>query len=80
MANVHGLFSNRGKKDDENDDDDDDTNNRYVGGIGARGGGRYECIVLNISRHEYDIFLEVLASTTQIRLLLILYILCYRTI
>ena len=42
MANVHGLFSNRGKKDDENDDDDDDTNNRYVGGIGARGGGRYE--------------------------------------
>lgn len=42
MANVHGLFSNRGKKDDENDDDDDDTNNRYVGGIGARGGGRYD--------------------------------------
>ena len=69
MANVHGLFSNRGKKDDENDDDDDDTNNRYVGGIGARGGGRYECIVLSISRHEYDILLEVLASTTQIRLL-----------
>ena len=41
MANVHGLFSNRGKKDDDNDDDDDDANNRYVGGIGARGGGRY---------------------------------------
>ena len=43
MANVHGLFSNRGKRDDENDDDDDDdANNRYVGGIGARGGGRYD--------------------------------------
>ena len=43
MANIHGLFSNRGKKDDANndDDDDDDANNRYVGGIGARGGGRY---------------------------------------
>jgi hypothetical protein len=40
MANVHGLFSNKKKKDDNDDDDDDDTNNRYVGGIGARGGGR----------------------------------------
>jgi hypothetical protein len=38
MANVHGLFSN---KDDDDNDDDDDSNNRYVGGIGARGGGRY---------------------------------------
>lgn len=44
MANVHGLFSNRGKRDDENDDDDDEANNRYVGGIGARGGGRYDAL------------------------------------
>lgn len=39
MSNVHGLFSNKNK--DEEDNDDDDDNNRYVGGIGARGGGRY---------------------------------------
>ena len=39
MSNVHGLFSGNNKKDD--DDDKDDSNNRYVGGIGARGGGRY---------------------------------------
>ena len=40
MSNVHGLFSK--KKDDDDDNDDvDESNNRYVGGIGARGGGRY---------------------------------------
>lgn len=38
MSNVHGLFS--GKKDDDSDNDDE--NNRFVGGIGDRGGGRYE--------------------------------------
>lgn len=37
MANVHGLFSGDNKKDEE---EDDNSNNRYVGGIGARGGGR----------------------------------------
>jgi hypothetical protein len=40
MSNVHGLFSNK-NKDDDDDDDDDESNNRYVGGIGARGGGRH---------------------------------------
>jgi hypothetical protein len=56
MANIHGLFSNRGKRDDENDDDDDDANNRYVGGIGARGGGRYDDSMFacfRIMRTEY---------------------------
>ena len=38
MANVHGLFSGDNKKD---EDDEDSSNNRYVGGIGARGGGRW---------------------------------------
>jgi hypothetical protein len=38
MSNVHGLFSNR-KDDDESSDDEND---RFVGGIGDRGGGRYE--------------------------------------
>ena len=58
MANVHGLFSNRGGKDDENDDDDDDANNRYVGGIGARGGGRYGkdgCM-----HHYYIVYMHVM--------------------
>ncbi|CAB9503091.1 NSFL1 cofactor p47 [Seminavis robusta] len=36
MANVHGLFSGDDNKEDE---EEDNTNNRYVGGIGARGGG-----------------------------------------
>lgn len=36
MANVHGLLDD--KKDEE---EEDESNNRYVGGIGARGGGRY---------------------------------------
>lgn len=37
MSNVHGLFSN--KKDDD-DDSHDERDNRFVGGIGAQGGGR----------------------------------------
>jgi hypothetical protein len=40
MSNVHDLFST-GKKNDD-DDSSDDENNRFVGGIGERGGGRYE--------------------------------------
>ena len=32
MSNVHGLYSN--------DSGSDDENNRFVGGIGAQGGGR----------------------------------------
>jgi hypothetical protein len=39
MSNVHGLFSNRN---DDDDSSDEETNNRFVGGIDARGGGRYE--------------------------------------
>lgn len=54
MANIHGLFSNRGKRDDENDDDDDDdANNRYVGGIGARGGGRYSTPCVHACTYTY---------------------------
>jgi hypothetical protein len=45
MSNVHGLYSN--KKDD--DDEEDESNNRYVGGIGARGGGRY-ALLRDVSR------------------------------
>ena len=37
MSNVHGLFSS--KKDDD-DDSHDERENRFVGGIGAQGGGR----------------------------------------
>ncbi|VEU43878.1 unnamed protein product [Pseudo-nitzschia multistriata] len=33
MSNIRGLY------DDKNDESSDDENNRYVGGIGARGGG-----------------------------------------
>jgi hypothetical protein len=42
MANVHGLFSGRGNE----DSSDDERENRFVGGISARGGGRYVSIVL----------------------------------
>lgn len=38
MSNIHGLHSSR-KSD---SDSEDDENNRFVGGIGERGGGRYE--------------------------------------
>lgn len=38
MPNIHGLFS--GPKDDNSSDDERE--NRFVGGISARGGGRYE--------------------------------------
>ena len=37
MSNIRGLFDD--KKDDP--DDEKDSNNRFVGGIGAQGGGRY---------------------------------------
>jgi UBX domain-containing protein 1 len=37
MSNVHGLYSDRSN----DDDSEDDSNNRFVGGIDARGGGRY---------------------------------------
>ena len=36
--NVHSLFSNRNREDEVSNDNED---NRYVGGIGAQGGGRY---------------------------------------
>ena len=39
MSNVHGLFSSA--KDD--DSSDEERENRFVGGISARGGGRYDC-------------------------------------
>ena len=38
MSNIRGLYDD--KKDDSDDDKDRDSNNRYVGGIGAQGGGR----------------------------------------
>ena len=44
MSNVHGLFSGNNKKDSDDEDNKDDSNNRYVGGIGARGGGRCVCV------------------------------------
>ena len=37
MSNIRGLYDD--KKDDSSDDEKD-SNNRYVGGIGAQGGGR----------------------------------------
>ncbi len=40
MSNIHGLYTKK-EQDSSDDDDDDGTNNRYVGGIDARGGGRY---------------------------------------
>lgn len=39
MSNVHGLYSNRN---DESSDDSENENSRYVGGVSARGGGRWE--------------------------------------
>ncbi len=48
MSNVHGLFSNR-KDDDESSDDEND---RFVGGIGDRGGGRYEYSTKRNVLHE----------------------------
>ena len=43
MSNVRGLYDD--KKDDPKDDERD-SNNRYVGGIGAQGGGRSVLLVL----------------------------------
>ena len=40
MANIHGLYSNNNNRQ-ESDDSDDEHNERYVGGVSARGGGRY---------------------------------------
>ena len=46
MSNIRGLYDD--KKDDSSDDEKD-SNNRYVGGIGAQGGGRsvLSCPVLS---------------------------------
>ena len=55
MSNVHGLFS--GKKDDDSDNDDE--NNRFVGGIGDRGGGRYEKDATNNLMAPHCIFFRV---------------------
>ena len=43
MSNIHSLFSSNNNNSDgeEGDDDDDNVNHRFVGGIDARGGGRY---------------------------------------
>lgn len=38
MSNIHGLFSSE-RHSSQDDDNDDEDNSRYVGGIGARGGG-----------------------------------------
>ena len=38
MPNIRGLYDD---KNDDEKDDKKDTNNRFVGGIGAQGGGRY---------------------------------------
>ena len=41
MPNIHGLHSNaRDRDSSDSDDEARDANNRYVGGIGAQGGGR----------------------------------------
>lgn len=45
MSNVHGLYSNRN---DESSDDSENENSRYVGGVSARGGGRWEKTMLHI--------------------------------
>ena len=37
MSNIRGLYDD---KQDDPKDDEKDSNNRYVGGIGAQGGGR----------------------------------------
>ena len=39
MSNIHGLFSSSGRRATPNNNSDDE-DNRYVGGIGAQGGGR----------------------------------------
>jgi hypothetical protein len=44
MSNIHGLFS---KRDDEHDQNDDPDNLRYVGGVSARGGGRWACFAFS---------------------------------
>lgn len=44
MANIHGLYSNDNRNNsnsNDSDDSEDDSNERYVGGVDARGGGRY---------------------------------------
>eukprot|EP00536_Pseudo-nitzschia_multiseries_P017936 jgi/Psemu1/315224/fgenesh1_kg.1959_\ len=45
MSNIRGLYDD---KKDESSDDEKDSNNRYVGGIGARGGGRL--VLINQSK------------------------------
>jgi hypothetical protein len=47
MSNIRGLYDD--KKDDK-DDDEDQSNNRFVGGISARGGGRYVCQLVELTR------------------------------
>ena len=44
MPNIHGLHSNARNRDSDSDDEARDANSRYVGGIGAQGGGR--CVKL----------------------------------
>lgn len=46
MSNIRGLYDD---KDDSDDDKDRDSNNRYVGGIGAQGGGSGLAVEPNFS-------------------------------
>jgi hypothetical protein len=49
MSNIRGLYDD---KKDEPSDDEKDSNNRYVGGIGAQGGGRsVSCVVSHLGIH-----------------------------
>jgi hypothetical protein len=68
MSNVHGLFIN--KSNDEDDNDDDESNNRYVGGIGARGGGR--CVLLRAKDSSLQLVLENSLSFLESPLTLVL--------
>ena len=48
MPNIHGLHGNARDSSDSDDEANRDANNRYVGGIGAQGGGR--CVAVLSAR------------------------------
>lgn len=51
MSNIHGLFSSSGRRATPNNNSDDE-DNRYVGGIGAQGGGSGLAVQPNPSHGE----------------------------
>lgn len=60
MANVHGLFSGRN----DDDDSEDERENRFVGGISARGGGRYVVLCDTMTKNSFAVAALLCALST----------------